>query len=309
MAVQIGQLRCFLAVAEHRHFTHAARELGVAQPSVSALVRRLEADVGTELFHRRTGRVTLTAAGEALLPYARRILADVDAAQTQLQEVGGLARGRLAIGATPSLTASLVPPVLARFHAAYPRIDLALREAGSDDLVAAVEEGAVDVALVILPVRHEILETQALLREELVLAVSSDHPLAKRRTVAVADLRDVPLVMFREGYDLRTATEAACRGAGFAPTFAIEGGEMDGVLRLTAAGLGAAIVPSIVVAQAPSLRAVRIAQPALTRTIGLAHRRDRRLSRAGQELVDTVRTLVRDRSWLENAPPGLAALR
>lgn len=308
MDVQIGQLRCFLAVAEHRHFTRAARELGLAQPSVSALVRRLENDVGAELFHRRTGRITLTAAGEALLPYARRIVADVAAAETQLQEVGGLARGRLALGATPSLTASLVPPLLARFHAAYPRIELALREAGSEDLVAAVEEGAVDVALVILPVRHEILETQALLREELVLAVAPEHALARRRTIAVRDLRDVPLVMFREGYDLRTATEAACRAAGFAPTFAIEGGEMDGVLRLTAAGLGAAIVPSIVVAEASTLRAVRIAQPSLTRTIGLAHRRDRRLSRAGQELVDTVRALVRDRSWLANPPPGLTAL-
>jgi DNA-binding transcriptional LysR family regulator len=307
--VQIGQLRCFLAVAEYRHFTRAARELGLAQPSVSALVRRLEGDVGTELFHRAKGRISLTAAGEALLPYARRIVADVEAAETQLQEVGGLARGQLAIGATPSLTASLVPPVLARFHAAYPRIELVLREAGSEDLVAAVEEGVVDVALVILPVRHEILETQTLLREELVVAVPPGHPLAKRRTVAVRDLRDVPLVMLREGYDLRSATEAACRSAGFAPTFAIEGGEMDGVLRLTTAGLGAAIVPSIVVAQAPALRAVRIAQPALTRTIGLAHRRDRRLSRASQELVDTVRTLVRDRSWLEKAPPGLTALR
>lgn len=308
MEVQIGQLRCFLAVAEERHFTRAARELGLAQPSVSALVRRLEADVGSELFHRTKGRITLTAAGEALLPYARRIVADVEAAETQLHEVGDLGRGRIAVGATPSLTASLVPPVLARFHAAYPRIELALREAGSDDLVSAVEEGAVDVALVILPVRHEILETQALLREELVLAVAPDHALARRKTIAVADLRDVPLVMFREGYDLRSATEAACREAGFAPTFAIEGGEMDGVLRLTAAGLGAAIVPSIVVAQAPALRAVRIAQPALTRTIGLAHRRDRRLSRASQELVDTVKMLVRDRGWLENAPPGLTAL-
>ena len=309
MAVQIGQLRCFLAVAQEQHFTRAARALGLAQPSVSALVRRLEGDVGTELFHRTKGRITLTAAGEALLPYARRIVADVDAAQTQLREVGDVARGRLAIGATPSLAASLVPPVLARFHTAYPRIELALREAGSEDLVTAVEEGAVDVALVILPVRHEILETLALLREELVLAVAPEHPLAHRKTIAVADLRDVPLVMFREGYDLRTTTEAACRAAGFAPTFAIEGGEMDGVLRLTAAGLGAAIVPSIVVGQAPTLRAIRIAQPALTRTIGLAHRKDRRLSRAGQELVDTVRTLVRDRSWLENTPPGLTALR
>ena len=110
--VQIGQLRCFLAVADHRHFTRAARELGLAQPSVSAQVRRLEAELSGELFHRMKGNLTLTPAGEALLPFARRILADVDAATSELSEVGGMARGRLAIGATPSLAATLVPPVL-----------------------------------------------------------------------------------------------------------------------------------------------------------------------------------------------------
>ena len=307
--MQIGQLRAYLAVAEHRHFTRAARELGMAQPSVSAHVRRLEAELGTELFDRMRGKITLTPAGETLLPFARRIVADVDAAADELRSLGGLARGRIAIGATPSLAATLVPAVLSRFHAAYPGIDLAIRQAGSVELVAAVEEGAVDVALVILPVRHDVLETQALLREELVVAVARSHPLARRRTLGIADLRDVPLVMFREGYDLRSTTEAACRAAGFAPTFAVEGGEMDGVLRLTAAGLGAAIVPSLVVEPHGSLHAIRITRPAWTRTIGLAHRRDRRLSRAAQELLETVRALVRDRSWLKTSPPGLAVLR
>src|SRR5512138_536908 len=93
--MQIGQLRCFLAVADERHFTRAARSLGLAQPSVSAQVRGLESDVGAQLFHRMKGHIALTEAGEALLPFARRILADVDAAASQLQEVGGLARGRL----------------------------------------------------------------------------------------------------------------------------------------------------------------------------------------------------------------------
>jgi DNA-binding transcriptional LysR family regulator len=162
------------------------------------------------------GRITLTPAGETLLPFARRILADVDAAAEELRSLGGLARGRIALGATPSLAATLVPAVLSRFHAAYPGIDLAIRQAGSVELVAAVEEGALDVALVILPVRHDVLETQALLREELVVAVARSHPLARRRTIGIADLRDVPLVMFREGYDLRSTTEAACRAAGFA---------------------------------------------------------------------------------------------
>src|SRR5258706_846637 len=308
MNVQLGHLRCFLAVAEQRHFTRAARRLGLAQPSVSAQVRRLEKELGSDLFQRMKGNLTLTPAGGARLPYARRILSDVDAASSELLATGSQVRGRLALGATPSLAATLVPPVLARFHAAYPAVDLVLREAGSVDLVAALEDGALDVALVILPVRHEALRTQPLVREELVVAVARGHPLARRRTISVADLRDVPLVMFREGYDLRSATEAACHAAGFAPTFAVEGGEMDGVLRLTAAGLGAAIVPSLVVEPRGPLHAIRFARSALTRTIGLAYRRDRGLSRAAQELVETIRAPVRDRSWLQTSPPGPVGL-
>src|SRR5437763_7411667 len=160
-----------------------------------------------------------------------------------------------------------------------------------------------------MPVRHgnEALETAPLLREELVVAVPHDHALASRKTVTIADLRGVPLVMFREGYDLRATTVAACRRAGFEPVFALEGGEMDGVLRFAAAGLGVAVVPSLVIDPAGPLRAVRLAEP-LTRTIGFANRRDRHLSRAGREFVETVRGLVRARDWLRGRPAGLKIL-
>src|SRR5256885_5948668 len=307
MAIEFHQLKYFVAVAEQRHFTKAARNLRIAQPSVSRAIRVLEEELGTPLFHRMKGNVALTSAGEVLLPWARRVLADVDGAALEVRELADLRRGRLAVGATPSLTTTLLPPALARFHAAFPGIELVLHEAGSRDLVRELEQGALDVALVILPLRHETLETTPLLREELVVAVAPDHALASRKTIAIADLRGVPLVMFRDGYDLRASTLAAFRRAGFEPTLALEGGEMDGVLRLAAAGLGVAVVPSLVIDPAGPLRAVRLADP-ITRTIGFANRRDRRLSRAGREFVDTPRALVRGREWLRTPPPRLAGL-
>jgi DNA-binding transcriptional LysR family regulator len=306
--MQTHQLRYFVAVAEQRHFTHAARDLGVAQPSVSKQIRKLEEELGAPLFHRMKGNVALTPAGEALLPWARRALGDLDAAASEVRELTELRRGRLALGATPSLSTSLLPRALARFHETYPGVELVASEAGSRDLVSALEQGALDLALVILPLRHEVLETTPLFREELVVAVPPEHPLASRRTVAIADLRGVPMVMFREGYDLRSSTFAACRRAGFEPTLAVDGAEMDGVLRMSAAGLGVAIVPSIVVDPAGPLRAVRLAQP-LTRTIGFAQRRDRRPSRAAREFVATVRALLGERDWLRRAPQGLVAVQ
>ncbi len=305
--MELHQLRYFVAVAELRHFTRAARNLRIAQPSVSRAIRVLEEELGTPLFHRMKGNVALTSAGEVLLPWARRVLADVDGAALEVRELADLRRGRLAVGATPSLTTTLLPPALARFHAAFPGVELVLHEAGSRDLVRELEQGALDIALVILPLRHEMLETTPLLREELVLAVAPDHALASRKTIAIADLKGVPLVMFRDGYDLRASTLAAFRRAGFEPTLALEGGEMDGVLRLTAAGLGVAVVPSLVIDPAGPLRAVRLADP-LTRTIGFANRRDRRLTRAGREFVEMVRALLRGREWLRTRPAGLTVL-
>src|SRR2546425_6219843 len=278
--MEFRRLRYFVAVAEERHFTKAARGLRVAQPSVSRAIRVLEEELGTPLFHRMTGNVALTPAGETLLPWARRVLADVDGATGEVRELADLRRGRLAVGATPSLTITLLPPALAKFHVAFPGIELVLHEAGSRDLVAELEQGALDVALVIMPVRHENLETAPLLREELVIAVPHDHPLASRKTVPIAELKGTPLVMFRDGYDLRATTIAACRRAGFEPTFALEGGEMDGVLRFAAAGLGVAVGPSLVIDPAGPPPAGRPPPPP-PRTLGFADRRDRGLSPRG----------------------------
>jgi len=302
--VELHQLRYFVAVADERHFTRAARDLGVAQPSVSKAIRLLERELGTELFHRRRGDLALSAAGEAFLPWARQVVTDLAAAVDEAREVGGMRRGRLSVGATPSVTTSILPHALGRFHAAYPGIALRIHEAGSGDLVRDLDEGRLDLALVILPVAHRSLETVPLLREELVVAVAEGHPLADRKRIALGDLRETPLVMFREGYDLRATTLAASAAAGFEPLYAVEGGEMDGVLRMTEAGLGVSIVPSMVVAKGGALRAVRIS-PALTRTVAFAYRRDRRVSRATRELMEHVTSLVRSRRWLSAMPPGL----
>lgn len=302
------RLRSFVAVAEQRGFTKAARELAIAQPSLSKRIRLLEEELGTSLFHRMRGNVALTAAGEALLPWARRILTDLAVASDEVRELAGLRRGRLAVGATPSITVAIMPSALAELRGAYPGIELKLHEAGSRDLVRALDQGTLDLALVILPVRQRSLVTVPLLREELVVAVARGHVLAEREGIALTDLRGVPLVMFREGYDLRETTLAACASAGFEPHLAVEGGEMDGVLRMAAAGLGVAVVPSMVVARGGTLRAVRLVRPRLGRTIAFAYRKDRPPSRAARELMDRVAALVASRRWLDAMPPGLEVI-
>jgi DNA-binding transcriptional LysR family regulator len=295
--LELHQLRYFEAVARHLHFTRAAEELNVAQPSVSQQLAKLEAELGTRLFHRMKRRVALTPAGQAFLPRARRLLAELEEARAEVQELTGLRKGSLAIGATPSVSTHLLPPLLAQFNSLHPGIRLILREAGSRWLVQALESGELDLAIVILPLRQPVLETVPLLEERLVLAVAASHALASRAEVELRELRDIPLVMFREGYDLRDVTLAECHRLGFEPRVVVEGGEMDAVLRLAAAGLGVAVVPEMVVEPHAGLVGVPIGRPRLTRTIALARRRDRYLSAAARAL-----------SALLTPPDGAAAI-
>jgi DNA-binding transcriptional LysR family regulator len=285
--MQLHQLNYVVAVAEERHFTQAAARLHLAQPSLSRQIRLLERELGVLLFNRGPGQalVTLTADGEALLPFIRRVLADVEATAAEARALTGMARGRLSIGATPSLITQVLAPALVVFHASHPGIELLVVEAGSRQLVRQLASGEVDLALVVLPIADTGVATTPLFDDPLVLAVAPDHPLAARRTVRVADLDQLPLVMFREGYDLRAVTLAACRDAGVEPRLVSQGGEMDGVLAFVAAGLGAAVVPAIAMPEDSSLTAVPFAPPGLSRTVALAHRSDRPVPRPASALA------------------------
>ncbi len=286
--MQLQQLRYFLAVEESRHFTQAADILGVSQPTLSKQIHSLETTLGAPLFERARNAVVLTAAGETLLPLARRMVADANAARDAIQEIVGLRRGRVRLGATPSLCSSLVPAVFRRFRAEHPDVELHVNEGSSQDMITHLLARDLDLALIVEPADHGVdpaLRSTPVLRESLVIA--SVEPM-RHEYVSLSELRDTPMVMFRPGYDLRDATLEACRQAGFTPRFAVEGGEMDAVLAFVEAGLGVALVPSMVLVNRPLLRATPLEPPGMRRTIALAHRRRATLPHAALALRATL---------------------
>lgn len=304
--MQLQQLVYFLAVARTRHFTRAAELTHVAQPSLSKQIHCLERELGSELFHRARGNVSLTPAGEVLVPFAKRILADVETARLQVNELAELRRGRLRLGATPSLCTGPLAHALASFRVRYPGIQLVIDESGSRDLVRQLAEGAIDLAMITSPVHRgdPTLDTVPIFREQLTVAVPRSMDL-DHDSFRIEDLRDRSLVMFREGYDLRSMTLAACQRAGFQPRFAIEGGEMDAVLSFVEAGLGIAVVPSMVLLERPKLRGVPFVPPTPIRTIALAHRTDVRPTRAAQEFRATLLQLLREAHDHGDLPAGV----
>jgi DNA-binding transcriptional LysR family regulator len=277
MDMNLEQLGSFVAVARLGNFTRAAEHLHLAQPSLSRQIAALEQDLGTDLFHRARGGSTLTSAGESLLPLARRMLADAESVRRELAELAGLQRGRVRLGATPSLCISLVAEVLSVFHAAHPAIELHLSEQGSRRLLDELGRGELDLALINTSEATSVdrFSVTPLLVEELVLiSAASAPPVAGGDTITLAEIAALPQIGFSATYDLRGTTDAAFRAQGLSPTVVLEGAEMDAVLRFVEIGLGVAIVPAMVLIDRPGLRSVRLAAPPLTRSITLARPTD-----------------------------------
>jgi len=305
----VQQLESFVAVAEEGQFTRAAARLHVAQPSVSFQIRRMETVTGARLFHRGRGPVSLTDAGSVLLPLARRVLSDLAEIIDRVGELDGLQRGHVSIGATPSLGSALLPGVLSRFHRRHPGITLEVTERDSDQLADGLEIGMLDVALAIFPLRHPQLEHVTLAVEELVVVVPSDHELASAGEVSIRELVGVALIMFHEGYDLRSTTLEAFGAAGLTPTVSLDGAEIGSVLSLVEEGLGAAIVPSIVAAGAANVCVLRLVRPRLEREIGLVWHRDRPLSLAATALCDEIDAQLVEEGWPATPASGVRLVR
>jgi DNA-binding transcriptional LysR family regulator len=278
--VNLEQLRSFVEVAKFGNFTRAAEELYLAQPSLSRQIAALEQDLGAELFHRARGGSTLTVAGESLLPLARRMLADADSVRRELAELAGLERGRVRLGATPTLCISLVAEVLSAFHAEHPGIDLHLSEQGSRRLLDELGSGELDLALITTSdaasagASERFTVTPLLVEELVVVSSAAAPPVATGDTIRLADVAELPQIVFSSTYDLRATTDAAFRAAELMPEVVLEGAEMDAVLRFVERGLGVAIVPAMVLIDRPGLRSVRLEEPTLERTISVARPAD-----------------------------------
>jgi DNA-binding transcriptional LysR family regulator len=288
--MQLHQLEYFVAAAEERSVTRAAERLRVAQPGVSAQIRKLERELGHPLLERTTRGVALTPVGSEVLPAARAALAAVAAVQQVVDDVTGLVRGRLAVGAVTSLPALDLPGILADFHHAHPDVEITLAEGGSAALLDALRAGRLDLALVgVVGADPEDLHVEALSEEPLVVVVAPDDPLASRPTVQLAELAQRVFVAPAPGNALREALDQAFAGAPGGPRIAFEAGEPAVVARMVARGLGVALLPaSLRAVRDGQVRAVAVTGPLPRTRLALAWRRGYPVSPAARALTRRV---------------------
>ena len=242
MALNLHHLRIFASVAERGGFSRAAAALRLSQPAVSKSVAELERQLGAALFDRTARSTTLTDSGTVLFARARELFAVERSAEEELLALKGLTGGILRIAASTTIVTYLLPPYLARFGAAYPRVTLRVSSANTRDVARAMLGRRVDIALVEGPVEHARLEAVPWRDDDLVVIGPPGHVLAGRRRVSLADLAQASFIVRERGSGTRRVAEEALAARGVSLNVALELASTEAIKQAVAAGLGLAIV-------------------------------------------------------------------
>jgi DNA-binding transcriptional LysR family regulator len=257
--MELRQLEYFVAVAEEANFTRAAARVHISQSGVSAQVKALETELGAELFDRSARTTRLTEAGAAALPFAQAALDAATDLRQAIDEVNGLVRGHLTVGMVTGCEVKPLFAALAAFHDAHPGIELELEESNSDDLIAGVRAGAVDIALVGVAGRPpEHLASHVIVSEGLTALTPPGTELAELRRVPLTELTTYQIVTLPVGTGIRNVLDEACVALGLIPDIALVATSPSAVAELASRGLGVAVLSESMAAAYPDLRAVPI---------------------------------------------------
>lgn len=241
--MDVRQLEMFRAVAEEGAFTRAAERLHVSQSAISRQLQLLEQELGTMLL-RRTGRgVSLTAHGELLLSAANRINREIQDAVSQISDTLALQRGLLSLGGGMTVSLYILPKLLKKFRSLYRNVDLRITTGESDLLLKLLRTGQVDLALLTLPIVAADLQVQPVLKEEMVVVTSGNHPLTRRRTVEARNLRRYPFVLFESGSNTRKVLDEFLLEEQSPVNVVMETENVEIIKAMVASGLGVTLLP------------------------------------------------------------------
>lgn len=257
--MNISQLRTFLAVADHRSFSMAARALGISQPAVTMQIQSLESAVGATLFDRRYRKVQLTEAGEALIPYARRILDEVEEAKRAIETLSDTVTGRVRVAASTTPGQYLLPRAMGSFLARYPEVGVTLRVYDSSDVAELVASDEADIGMTGAEVPGVRVHYEQLGFDELLLICPSSHRLARETVTTFSEVANEPFIVREAGSGTRMVAEEAIRRSGIDPAdldVVMELGTNEAIVSAVEGGMGLGIVSTQVADKALKLGTV-----------------------------------------------------
>jgi len=300
--MELRQLRYMLMVAEEKNFSRAAEKLYIAQPYLSLYIQKLEQQIGAKLFDRKTTPLKLTSAGEQFAQMARQLLQMDSNLLQQMQDFSEETRGCLALGISTARSAYILPLVLPAFRALFPQVDLRLHEGTSANLEEWMNQGVTDLTILSLPIRSDVFSCEILMEEKILIVASLLHPLAKRPSendapsaLNLSELEHEPFILLQQGQTLRRIADSLFLQAGYQPRIALETRSSQTAHNLASIGIGFTFsTQSISQVNHTAAHPVRLftAEPSYTRTIAVAYRKGKYLTKYEQAFIRILKEML-----------------
>lgn len=272
--MNIRDLHYLITLAEQQHFGKAAEICHTSQPTLSIQIKKLEDFLGVQLFERTNKRVMLTATGEAITARARLMLAEVEHIKQIAKSAKNPFTGTLKLGAFPTLAPYIFPLIIPALRTALPQLELVLVEEKTEQLVQQLHKGALDAALIALPVESPLLEAQEIFREEFWLALPCSHALAKSRKISLEALADQQMLLLDDGHCLRDQSLSLCNRIGNGESSRYRATSLETLRNMIAAGNGMTFMPKLALRETTaSITYIPFHSPAPERIIALVYRK------------------------------------
>ena len=287
--MDLRDLECFVVTCEEKNFTAAAERLYISQPAISKTLNKLEEELGLRLINRNQKPIALTAEGEVLVKLAREILAQFQAAQATMAEFKNLKRGSFTIAVPPMTGAYFFPPLFAGFKKKHPSLDMQIIDGGSFASLEAVRKEKINTGLIIFPLQEMVgVSSLPVTQQELVVCLPADHPLAGQPFLTLQQLETEPVVLYNEGFVLRSIILNSYAEAGLTPKIEISTNQFLTIKALVAKGAGISFLPAIAVNDTDAIVTVPL-EPRIHVTIGLVWNPNSFLPPACKAFIEFVR--------------------
>lgn len=289
--MNIRDLAYIVAVSEQLSFIKAAQKCFISQPTLSTQIKKLEQELGVQIFERSNKHVLVTPAGEKIIAHAQQILQQIDDIKLLAKSSHEPLAGRLKVGAFPSLSSHLFPNLVTTIKASLPNIQLVLVEDKTDTLIKQLESGELDVAFLALPIKSKALVSEFLFDDPFELAVAKEHPLASKKTITPSDLIDQPLLLLDEGHCMRDQALQFCQWSGAKEQLGVRAASLETLRQMVIAGTGLTLMPSIAIDRHnPNISYIPFTDPTPKRTIGLVWRKSTVRGKIMQKLTALFKT-------------------
>lgn len=274
--MELRDIKSFLEVANHNSFTKATEYSYLSQPSLSKAVKKLEEELQVKLFDRSTRHIELTDAGKIVYRQGQQALNLLNELPNLLNELIEIDTGEIKIGIPPLIGTLFFPNIARTFHDQYPNVKLELVELGAKLIEQLVEESKIDVGLIVLPVDELVFNVYPFINDEFVLYINQDHPLAKRTSIALSELKDEQFIIFTKDFALHDFIINTCKEAGFTPTISYKSSQWDLILELVASNLGITLLPKSIFEKQnnPIIKTISLQKPSLLWQLAIVTKKD-----------------------------------